>query len=195
MFHKGKLLVFLGSFLIVLYGVSAAFYGKVVAKDDAYKELSVFMDVLKKVREDYVEAPNMDKVQEGAMRGLVDALDPYSSFISKEQYEALQKRKAESTAGVGIVLSKRSEIIYVVSCKHDGPAAEAGVRPGDYLMEVDGKGVEDKSIMEVDSLLHGAPDTKVKLSIFRGSRTKPLEVELTRKIPNPATVESKMLDG
>jgi carboxyl-terminal processing protease len=195
MFHKGKLLVFLGSFLIVLYGVSAAFYGKVVAKDDAYKELSVFMDVLKKVKEDYVEAPNMDKVQEGAMRGLVDALDPYSSFISKEQYEALQKRKAENTAGVGIVLSKRSEIIYVVSCKHDSAAAEAGVRPGDYLMEVDGRGVEDKSILEVDSLLHGAPGTKVKLSIFRGSRTKPLDVELTRKTPEPVAVISKMLDG
>jgi carboxyl-terminal processing protease len=195
MFHKGKLLVFLGSFLIVLYGVSAAFYGKVVAKDDAYKELSVFMDVLKKVREDYVEAPNMDKVQEGAMRGLVDALDPYSSFISKEQYDALQKHKAESTAGVGIVLSKRSEIIYVVSCKRDSPAAEVGVRPGDYLMEVDGQGVEDKSILEVDSLLHGAPGTKVKLSIFRSARTKPLDLELTRKVPHPVTVESKMLDG
>jgi carboxyl-terminal processing protease len=195
MFHKGKLLVFLGSFLIVLYGVTAAFYGKVAAKDDAYKELSVFMDVLKRVKDDYVETPNMDKVQEGAMRGLVDALDPYSSFLSKEQYDALQKRKAEGTAGVGIVLSKRSEIIYIVSCKHGGPAAEAGVRAGDYLMEVDGQGVEDRSILEVDSLLHGAPGTKVKVSLFRSTRTKPLELELTRRIPNAATVDSKMLDG
>jgi carboxyl-terminal processing protease len=195
MFHKGKLLVFLGSFLIVLYGISAAFYGKVVAKDDAYKELSVFTDVLKRVIEDYVETPNMDKIQEGTMRGLMDALDPYSSFLSKDQYDALQKRKAEGSAGLGIVLSKRSEMIYILSCKHDSPAAEAGVRPGDYLMKVDDMGVEDKSIMEVDSLLHGAPDTKVKLSIFRALRTQPLEVELTRRIPNPATVESKMLDG
>ncbi len=76
MFHKGKLLVFIGSFLIALYGISAAFYGKVVAQNDAYKELSVFMDVLKRVSEDYVEVPNMNSVQEGAMRGLIDALDP-----------------------------------------------------------------------------------------------------------------------
>ena len=64
-FHKGKILVFVASFLIALYGISAAFYGKVVAKDEAYKELSVFMEVLRKVSDDYVEAPNMNSVQEG----------------------------------------------------------------------------------------------------------------------------------
>ena len=124
-FHKGKLLIFAASFLIALYGISAAFYGKVVAKDDAYKELSVFMDVLRRVSDDYVEAPDMSNVQEGAMRGLIDALDPYCSFLSKEQYEALQKRKESGNAGLGIVLSKRSEIIYIVSCERDSPAQEA----------------------------------------------------------------------
>jgi len=113
--HKSKLLVFFLSFLIVLYGISAAFYGKVVAKDEAYKELSVFMDVLKRISEDYVEAPDMNRVQEGAMRGLLDALDPYCSFLSKEQYDALQKRMANGSAGVGIIISKRLDVIYVVS--------------------------------------------------------------------------------
>ena len=125
-FHKGKLLVFVASFLIALYGMSAAFYGKVVAKDEAYKELSVFMEVLRKVSDEYVEAPNMNSVQEGAMRGLIDALDPYCSFLSKEQYEALQKRKASGNAGLGIVLSKRSDVIYVVSCERDGAARRGG---------------------------------------------------------------------
>ena len=88
--HKGKLLIFLVSFLIVLYGVSAAFYAR---DDDAYKELSVFISALSRIRADYVEEPDMNSVQEGAMRGLLDALDPYCSFLSKEQYNALQKRK------------------------------------------------------------------------------------------------------
>jgi carboxyl-terminal processing protease len=195
MFHKGKLLVSVGSFLIVLYGVSAAFYGKVVAKDEAYKELAVFMDVLKRVNDDYVEVPNRDKFQEGAMRGLMDALDPYCSFLSREQYEALQKRKASGTAGLGIVLSKRSDVIYVVSCERDGPAAQAGVRPGDYLIAIDGQGVEDKSIIEVDSLLHGARGTNVRLSLFRGARTKPLDIEMTMRDQSTAPINSKMLDG
>ncbi len=194
-FHKGKVLVFVASFLIALYGISAAYYGKVVAKDDAYKELTVFMDVLRRVSDDYVEAPNMNSVQEGAMRGLIDALDPYCSFLSKEQYEALQKRKANGNAGLGIVLSKRSEVIYVVSVEHDSVAAEAGVRPGDYLLAVNDQDIENQSVLEVDSLLHGAEGTKVKLTFFRSSKTKPLELEMTMKNPIADTVDSKMLDG
>jgi carboxyl-terminal processing protease len=193
-FHKAKLLVFVCSFLIALYGISAAFYGKVVAKDDAYKELSVFMDVLRKVSDDYVEAPDMNNVQEGAMRGLIDALDPYCSFLSKEQYDALQKRKENGTAGLGMVLSKRADVVYVVSCERGGAAQEADIRPGDYLLAVDGKDVENQSVLEVNSLLHGAPGTKVKLTLFRNSRTKPLEVEMALRNPPGNLVDSKILD-
>jgi len=193
--HKSKLLVFFLSFLIVLYGISAAFYGKVVAKDEAYKELSVFMDVLKRISEDYVEAPDMNRVQEGAMRGLLDALDPYCSFLSKEQYDALQKRMANGSAGVGIIISKRLDVIYVVSCESDGPAAEAGIRPGDYVIAVNGQSVEDKSILEVESLLRGAPGSKIKVTIFRNSRTKPLDLDMTFRAQTPAPVDSKMLDA
>ena len=195
MLHKGKLIVFLCSALIVLYVVSAAFYGKVVAKDEGYKELRVFMDALKKINDDYVEAPDMSKVQGGAMRGLLEALDPYSSFLTKDEFQALEKRKASGTAGVGMIISKRADVIYVVSTERSGAGADAGIRPGDYLVAIDGSGIDDKSILEVDSLLRGEPGSKVKLTIFRSSRTKPLEIELTRKVDAPVSVISKMLDG
>jgi len=195
MIHKGKLLVFSVSFLIALYGFSALFYGKVVAKDEAYKELSVFMDVLQRVTDDYVEEPNMNNVQDGAMRGLIDALDPYCSFLSKEQYEALQKRKASGNAGIGVALSKKSEVIYVVACERESAAAEAGIRPGDYLLAINGEDIENKSILEVDSLLHGAAGTKVKLTLFRNARTKPLEFDIAMKDHAASPVESRMLDG
>jgi carboxyl-terminal processing protease len=189
--NKGKLLVFLGSFIIVLYGVSAAFY----ARDDAYKELSVFIKVLERINTDYVETPDMNAVQEGAMRGLLDALDPYSSFLSKEQYDALQKRKENGKAGIGMVLSKRSDVIYVVSCEHDGPAEMAGIRPGDYLISINGQDVEEKSLLEVDSLLHGSPGAKVKLTIFRSLRAKLLDFDIALKNQISAPINSKMLDG
>ena len=195
MSHKGKLLIFLGSLLIVLYGVSAKYYGKVIARDDAYKELSVFMDVLERINKDYVEAPDMNSVQEGAMRGLIDALDPYCSFLSKEQYDALQKRKENGSAGVGIVLSKRSDVIYVVSCEHDSPASEAGIRPGDYLIAINGQGVEDKSILEADSLLRGAQGETVEVTVFRSARNNPLDIEMTFKDQTKTSVGHKMLDG
>jgi carboxyl-terminal processing protease len=193
MFHKGKLLVFLGSFIIVLYGAAAAFYGKVVA-EDAYEELSVFMEVRQRIANDYVEEPDMDKVQEGAMQGLIDALDPYSSFLTKEQYDAIQKNRAEGIASAGMIISKRSEVIYVVSCERDGPAATMGIRPGDYLVSVNGQQVEDKSILEVENLLIGAPGSKIKVEIFRSSMSEPLKLELALKIPSPVKVESRITD-
>lgn len=193
MSHKGKLLVFLGSFMLVLYGAAAAFYGKVVA-EDAYKELGVFMEVQQRIVRDYVEVPDMDKVQEGAMRGLIDALDPYSSFLTKEQYDAIQKTRAEGIASAGMIISKRSDVIYVVSCERDGPAATMGIRPGDYLVSVNGQQVEDKSILEVENLLIGAPGSKIKVEIFRSSMSEPLKLELALKIPSPVKVESKIVD-
>jgi carboxyl-terminal processing protease len=190
--HKGKLLIFLSSFLIVLYGVSAAFYAR---DDDAYKELSVFINALSRIRADYVEEPDMNRVQEGAIRGLLDALDPYCSFLSKEQYSDLQKRKENGKAGIGLVLSKRSDVVYVVSCERDGPAAAAGVRPGDYMIAIDGNQIEDKSILEADSLLRGTPGSKVKISLFRNSKSKVFDIEIARSEQSASPVNYKMLDG
>jgi carboxyl-terminal processing protease len=137
----------------------------------------------------------MSRVQEGAMRGLIDALDPYCSFLSKEQYDALQKRKSNGEAGIGIILSKRSDVVYVVSCERDGPADKAGIRPGDYLIAVDGQLVEDKSILEVDSLLRGAPESKVKVTILRNMRTKPFDLEMILKNRSAVPVSHRMLEG
>jgi carboxyl-terminal processing protease len=190
MIRKTKLLIFIGSFLVVLYGATAAFLAQ-----EPYKGLSVFMDVMHRVKDDYVEEPNMYNVQDGAMKGLMDALDPYCSFLSKDQYEALQKRRESSNASAGIILTKRSEVIYIVSSERDGAAAEAGIRPGDYLIAVNGQGVEEKSILETDSLLRGAAGSKIKLSIFRSSRTKPLDIEVTLRKPAENQVSARMLDG
>jgi carboxyl-terminal processing protease len=194
MLQRGKLLVFFVSTLVALYGISAYFYGNVVAEDDTYKRLAVLMDALDKINRDYVEAPDMNKVQEGAMRGLIDALDPYSSFLTKEQFAEIEKRKA-APASIGVIISKRADVIAVIAVEPGGPADEAGVRAGDYLVAIDGTDVEDKTVIEANSMLRGEPGTKVKISLFRSSRTKPLEFELGRKLDVPRPVESRMLDG
>jgi carboxyl-terminal processing protease len=193
MLHKGKIVVFLCSTLIVLYGISAAFYGRVVARDEAYPALAVFMDALKKVNDEYVEAPDMSKVQEGAMRGLIDALDPYSAFLTKAQVEAVDGRNG--TADVGMVISKRANLICVVATEHNGAAEAAGMRPGDYLTSIDGVNVEEASLVEAESLLRGSAGSKIKATVFRGSQTKPIVIEMTRKESLPAGVGSRMLDG
>ncbi len=195
MLQKSKVAVFFCSLLIVLYAVAAAFYPRVIARgDEAYPALTVFMEALRRVNSDYVEAPDMGKVQEGAMHGLIEALDPYSTFLTKDQASAMDNRR-ERPADVGMVLSKRANIIYVVATAKNGPAAEAGVRPGDYVTSIDGVNVEEASLMEAAGLLRGEPGSKAKVTVFRGSQTKPLEIDVTRRSAEPAAVGSRMLDG
>jgi carboxyl-terminal processing protease len=190
MLCKSKLFLFVGSLLVVLYGATASFMGK-----DAFRELAVFMDVLHKIRTDYVEVPDMKNVQEGAIRGLIGALDPHSSFMTRHHYDELQRRSEEAAASAGMVISRRAEVMYVVSCEPEGPAEQAGIRPGDYLIAINGQGVENKSIIEVDSLLRGPSGTRATITVFRSSRTSPQEVEVAFRHPASSRVHSRMLDG
>ena len=190
MSHKAKILIFGLSFVILLYGASAAFFAK-----EAYKELDIFMDVIRKIRDEYVEVPDMDKVHDGAMRGLFDALDPYSTFLTREQFDEFEKRSVTGSAGVGIIISKRSDVVIVVSVQEQGAADKANIRPGDYLLSINDAEVHNKSLPEVNNLLHGAPGTSVKLTVYRESRTSPQDIELTFHEPDHFQVISRILDG
>jgi len=189
MLRKGKLFVFIFSGVILLYGVSAAFYG-----DVTYPALGVFMKALSYVNSDYVEPPDMSKVRVGAMRGMIEALDPYSAYLTKEQAIDVDHNKSD-TGNIGVVLSKRANIICIVSAAHGGSAESAGLRPGDYVVAIDGVNVEDESLLKAESLLRGAGGTRVKTTVFRGTQTKPLDIEVTRTNEPPPAVASRMLDG
>jgi len=197
MSHKAKVLIFVISFVILLYGASAAFFAK-----EAYRELAIFMDAIKKINDEYVEVPDMNKVHEGAIRGLFDALDHYSTFLTREQLNELEKRNNTGYVGAGMFVSKppterseRSDVFYVVSVEAQGAADKANIRPGDYLLSVNGEDVGNKSLFEVNNLLSGAPGTVVKLTIFRDSKTKLQDVELTLQESVSGQVTSRILDG
>jgi len=190
MSNKAKILIFAVSFIILLYGASAAFFAK-----EAYKELAIFMDVIQKIRDEYVDVPDMDKVHEGAMRGLFDALDPYSTFLTREQFDELEKRSAAGSADAGMVVFKRSDVVQVVSVQEQGASDKAGIRPGDYLLSVNDMEVHNKSLYEVNNLLHGDPGTSVRLAVFRESQTSSQDIELTLNEPASVQVTSRILEG
>jgi carboxyl-terminal processing protease len=153
------------------------------------------MDAIMKIHNEYVEVPDMNKVHEGAMRGLFEALDPYSTFLTREQFDELEKRSAAGSAGAGMVISKRSDVFYVVSVEAQGAADNANIRPGDYLLSVNGEEVGNKSLFEINNLLHGAPGTGVKLTVFRASQTGPQDIEIKFQEPAQSQVTSRILDG
>jgi len=190
MSQETKVLIFLISFVILLYGASSMFFAK-----EAYKELAILMEVIQKIRDEYVESPDMNKVQDGAMRGLLEALDPQSTFMTREQLEEYEKRNADGSVGAGMVISKRSDVFYVVSVEAGGAADKANIRPGDYLLSVNAEEIHNKNLLEVNNLLRGVPGTGAKLTIFRGNQTSSQDIDLTFQEQASVHVTSRMLDG
>lgn len=192
---RGKFFVLTLSTAIAVYFLVDMFYERVAAKEEAYKELKVFVDILKRVDDDYVEKPDLTKAMEGAMKGLVEALDPYGAYLNRDKLASIEKSKDTSKADIGVELSKRGGLTYVITTIPGGPAIRADVRAGDYIDAIDGKSVAEASVFEVESMLRGTPNSEVTLSLIRGSVTEPVTIKVVRAVPKFPPVEMKMLDA
>jgi carboxyl-terminal processing protease len=176
---------------IVAFAIIGGFLSKVAAREDTYQHLRIFDDVVNLITGNYVEKVDVDKVMTGAMHGLADSLDPDSAFLSPAQVAQAESNAALPPGTVGIDLT-RQYYLRVIATRDGSPAAKAGIRTGDYVRVIDGKPTREMSVFEGIRLLHGAPGSKVKLTIIRGSTTDPHEVELTREAPAPVDVSGRI---
>jgi carboxyl-terminal processing protease len=192
MTSRTRLIVLVISAPVIAFAVLGGFLGNVMARtDDTYAHLKVFQDVVSLIMSNYVEQPNLDNVMRGAMRGLADNLDSDSAFLTAPTVRQMEGGDHPGPADVGLVLTHQY-YLRVVSARDDSPAAKAGIRPGDFLRIVESRPTRDMSAFEGDRLMHGAPGTKVKLTVIRGSAVEPHVVELTREIPaGPALQDVK----
>ncbi|TDI12663.1 MAG: hypothetical protein E2P07_02815 [Acidobacteria bacterium] len=181
MFRKAKIIVIFFSALFVVYGLVGGMLNRVSAKDNAYQDLRIFTDILSKVREDYVEEPDMEKAMQGGIQGMMEALDPYSSFIDRKTYQEIQRSRGELTASPGIILSKRYGYAYVVSVVSGSPAQQRGLRTGDLLESIDGEMTSQMSLWEARMLLLGTEESYVHLRAIRARRSAPSQVDLVRE--------------
>lgn len=177
-FVRAKLVILVFSALIVAYGLIGGMMDKVSARDDSYGDLSVFTEVLNKIREDYVERPDMEEAMHGALLGMMEALDPYSSFVDRETYQSLEGREGATT---GLVLSRRYGYIYIISVHPGSPAEDQGLRSGDLLESIDSAPTGQMSLWEAQRRLMGPAESTVKLRVIRSRRTEPAEIELARR--------------
>lgn len=180
MFGKAKLSIIFLSALVVAYGVIGGMLDKVSARDDAYKELSIFTEVVNRIREEYVEEPEMEKVMKGALHGLTEALDPFSSFVDQQTYERIKTLQA-ATASPGMVLSKRYGYAHVVSVLPGSSAHREGLRSGDLLESIEGQLTTQMSLMEAEALLLGPAGSTLQVDVIRARRGAPAEITLVRE--------------
>lgn len=153
-------------------------------KDSPYPNLELFSFVMEKVRRDYVDGTNLTYQQlvHGALRGMVDTLDPHSEFLEPEKYKELQSDTQGQFGGLGIVIQMRDNFVTVVTPIEDTPGFRAGILAGDRLMKIDGKSAEKMSVEEAVKLLRGEPDTEVTLTMQRPTSGDTKDYTLTRAV-------------
>lgn len=150
---------------------------------DTYKYLSLFSDVMERVRADYVDPVTDEKMVESSLNGMLMALDPHSGYLNKKNFTEMQTQTRGEFGGLGIEVTMEDNIVKVVSPIDDTPAAKAGMQPGDLITHIDDHPVTELTLSEAVDKMRGPPNTKIKLTVRRGGLTgEPFDVSITRAI-------------
>jgi carboxyl-terminal processing protease len=180
--------------LLLLGGVVT----KGASKDDpavgnnVYKHLSVYSEVLGRIKSEYVEEPDMSSVTLGAMNGMLEAIDPYASYLNATQYKEYLKSFDSYKGDLGLVLAKKYGYITVVSVIPGSPADKVGLTTGDFLESIKGIATRDMPLAYAKLLLKGDPGTTVDMTVLR-RKPDPQKLTLTRVVVAYPAIESKML--
>jgi carboxyl-terminal processing protease len=155
-------------------------------KDSPYPNLRLFSDVVEKVRKDYVEGQDLtyQDLVYGALKGMIDKLDPHSEFLDPEKYKELQSDTEGHFGGLGIIISMKDNFVTVVAPVEDTPGFKAGILSGDRIVKIEGKSTESMTLQDAVKTLRGDPDTKVTITILRPSSGQVKDYTLTRAIIN-----------
>jgi carboxyl-terminal processing protease len=154
----------------------------------------VYSEVLSRIKSDYVTEPDLRKVTEGSIRGLLESLDPYSTYLSPEEYQEYQKHPDSGPASVGLFLSKRMGFATVVSVLPGSPAELGGIKPGDLIDRVENIPTRDLSVVQIERLLAGEPGSAVAITRIREVRGEPETLTLTRALPKYPPVVVKTVE-
>jgi len=163
------------------------------SNNDLYEKIDLFGEVLNKIKKDYVDEVNQPEMIDSAINGVLQSLDPYSAYMSPEIFKEMQTDTRGKFGGLGIEIGMESGVVKVITPIDDTPAANAGIKAGDYIVKIGDIQVQGKSLMEAVNLMRGPVGTSIKLTIRRKNLKKPLEFEIIRKIIEVKSVNSKIL--
>jgi carboxyl-terminal processing protease len=194
---KIKAAVLVTSFAVLLFVVAGSIgLGGVHAStnDGSYRQMQVYSEVLSRVQSEYVEDPNIPKVTDGALHGLVESLDANSSYLTAAAYKAYKAHKSEAKGEIGATVSKRFGYADVVSVLPGSPAEKAGIEDTDIFESIEGQSTRDMSLVEIRSALSGTPGSVVNVSVVRARRAEPQKMTISRDVVSIPAVSDKMLE-
>jgi carboxyl-terminal processing protease len=161
--------------------------------NELYEKIDLFGEVLETIKQEYVDEVNQAEIMDSAINGLLQSLDPYSAYMSPKSYEGMRTDTKGEFGGLGIEIGMESGVIRIISPIDDTPAANAGIKAGDYIVRINGEQVQGKSLTEAVELMRGPVGSSIKLTVRRKNKKKAIEFKITRAIIEVKSVEAKVI--
>ena len=165
------------------------------AEIDIYKKIDLFGEVLEKINKDYVDEINQSESMDSAINGLLQSLDPYSSYMSPEIFEEMQTETSGEFGGLGIEVSMEAGVVKVITPIDDTPASKAGIKAGDYIVKINDIQVQGKSLSEAVDLMRGPVGSGIELTVRRRGAKKALTFNVVREVIEVQSVKSELLEN
>ena len=178
-------------FIIIFILFLSKAYG---TNDDIYEKIDLFSEVLDKINKEYVDVVDQNKVMDAAINGVLQSLDPYSSYMSPEVFKDMQTETSGEFGGLGIEVGMEAGVVKVISPIDNTPASKAGVKAGDYIVKIDGNQVQGKSLTEAVEIMRGPVGSEIEITVRRRGIKKALIFNIIREIIEIQSVKSKIID-
>ena len=149
--------------------------------DELYEKIDLFSEVLEKINEEYVDEIDQSEVMESAINGVLQSLDPYSAYMNPKIFNEMQTETKGEFGGLGIEVSMEGGVVKVITPIDDTPAADAGVKAGDYIVKVDGEQIQGKTLMEAVNLMRGPVGSSVEITIRRKGLKKAVNYIIVKR--------------
>jgi carboxyl-terminal processing protease len=192
---RASLLVLSISFVAFLMGGVGTILLSKDRSRSLYKNLELFTKVFDIVKRNYVENPDNEVLIEGAVRGMLDSLDPHTVYLAKEEFQEMQADTRGRFGGLGIEIAKRNKMLTVISPIEDTPAFKAGIKSGDIIVKIEDKLTDKLSIFDAVKLMRGKPGTKVTIYVKRENVEDLITISIVRAIIKVKSVTAKEVDG
>ncbi len=164
------------------------------SENEHYKRIKTFAESLSLIKKNYVEEVNEEDLVYGAIRGMLNSLDPHSSFMTPEIFKEMQIDTKGEFGGLGIKIGIKDKVLTIIAPIEDTPAHKAGVKAGDKIIKIDGESTKDISLHDAVTKLRGPKGTSVTITIVREGLEKPRDITIVRDIIKLESVKYKIID-
>jgi len=180
--------------LLIFFSIFSLNKTVLSAEIDIYKKIDLFGEVLEKINKEYVDEFNQSESMDSAINGLLQSLDPYSSYMSPKIFDEMQTETSGEFGGLGIEVSMEAGVVKVISPIDDTPASRAGLKAGDYIVKINDVQVQGKSLSEAVDLMRGPVGSGIELTVRRRGEKKALTFNIIREVIQVQSVKSEIID-